>query len=164
MPGPWQCRRRTVIASICLTAGAALWPTAAAAQTASYFSPTYAASDGSPYSDVYARTFGSGGPPPARPGPLGPPLTTAAPPIPPLPESKVVYVIETGRLLTIAAEDYARGREAPLAAVLLPPDSEAPALQEQELPSVADRLYGAEPLETAGGGAGTPIRLVPPQN
>ena len=49
---------------------------AARAQSAPYFSPTYAASEGSPYSSIYAQTFGAGGPPvsqaPATPAAAAP--------------------------------------------------------------------------------------------
>src|SRR3546814_18305485 len=74
----------------------------AAAQDAAYFSPTFAASRGSPYSEVYAATFG------ART--VGaPPLETAAPTVV---VPTLVYVIQDGRLLTYSAGDYGRGGEA----------------------------------------------------
>ena len=129
---------------------------AARAQSAPYFSPTYAASEGSPYSSIYAQTFGAGGPP-ASQAPAASaapaPLETAAGPAAP-PESGVVYVIEDGRLLTYRAEDYAQGGQA-LAGTAVPPAPSGAA----DLSSIADRLYEAAPLETAAG----PIPLVPPR-
>lgn len=92
---------------------------AASAQEAAYFTPTYAASRGSPYSEVYARTFGA------------PPLETAAPPAADGPGAAAVYVIEDGRLLTYSAEDYARG---------------GPASGDTALTAATEgRLYGAIP-------------------
>ena len=111
----------------------------AAAQDAAYFSPTYAASRGSPYSEVYARTFGA------------PPLETAA--APPAAAGTaatgpaVVYVIEDGRLLTYSAGDYASGGGQALAGTALPT---APA---------GGRLYGAMPPQPAA--ADGPIPLLP---
>src|SRR3546814_20132966 len=71
----------------------------AAAQDAAYFSPTFAASRGSPYSEVYAATFG------ART--VGaPPLETAAPTVV---VPTFVYVIQDGRLLTSSPGAYGRG-------------------------------------------------------
>ena len=135
--------------------------TAAEAQSAAYFSPTYAASDGSPYSSVYARTFGTGGPPvPATPAPA-PLVTSAGPPASASAvEGDVVYVIEKGRLLTYRAADYARGGQA-LAGAAVPPaaSGSAAATPQADLSSIADRLYGAPPLDTAAG----PIQLVPPR-
>ena len=153
---------------------ALVWQAAALAQDARYFSPKYAASDGSPYSDVYARAFGAGGPAagqaaPGAPEPWDPPLITAAPPPgPPPAESEVVYVIEDGQLSTYSSDDYARGSGAALSQVPLPTAADAPVASGLELPSIADRLYGAPPLETAadkiGGAPGTPVRLIPPQD
>lgn len=93
---------------------------AALAQDAAYFTPTYAASRGSPYSEVYARAFGA------------PPLETAAPPAEVASPAGVVYVIENGRLLTYSAEDYAHG---------------GPASAGTKLPAAPGegRLYGAIP-------------------
>ncbi len=136
--------------------------TAAEAQSAAYFSPTYAASDGSPYSSVYARTFGTGGPPAATPAPTPPPLVTSAgpPASASAAEGDVVYVIEKGRLLTYRAADYARGGQA-LAGVTVPPaaSGSAAATPAADLSSIADRLYGGPPLDTAAG----PIQLIPPR-
>ncbi|WP_193369950.1 hypothetical protein [Pelagibius marinus] len=155
----------------------------AAAQDASYFSPTYAASDGSPYSSVYARTFGAGGPPPpasraAAPPPETAPLVTGAgrplPATPAVPadsgpDGSVVYVIEDGRLLSYRAEDYARGRGA-FAGAAVPPavTGSAAATPPADLSSITSRLYGASPLDTGAGPAapsrpGAPIQLVPPR-
>ncbi|HMA15383.1 MAG TPA: hypothetical protein VKP12_11390 [Kiloniellaceae bacterium] len=104
------------VALVCgFTAGGA-----AAAQDAAYFTPTYAASRGSPYSEVYARTFGAA------------PLETAAPPA--ASDAGAVYVIEDGRLLTYSAEDYARGGPASAGAAL--PGGAADG-----------RLYGAIPRQ-----------------
>lgn len=143
------------------------------AQTAPHFSPTYAASDGSPYSSVYARTFGAGAPTNAA----APPLVTSAPPVTPpttppaAGDSGVVYVIEDGRLLTYRAEDYARGGGRALAGSPLPPASSGAAAPggQADLSSIADRLYGAPPLDTAAGAVpseapAAPIQLVPPGN
>jgi hypothetical protein len=151
-----------------LAAGAA---TPAAAQDASYFSPTYAASDGSPYSSVYARTFGAGGPPAQPAPPPEAPLETSAAPTAAPPQSGtegVVYVIEDGRLLTYRAEDYARGRGA-VAGAAVPPavTGSAGSTPPADLSSITNRLYGAPPpgsplLPTAAGPA-APIQLVPPQ-
>lgn len=119
-----------------LTAAGLLWSLlaagATAAQDAAYFSPIYAASQGSPYSEVYARTFG------------GPPLETAAPApaasVAPAPS--VVYVIEGGRLLTYSAENYLSGGDALAGAPL--PDGMG-----------GGRLYGAVPPAPA------PVPLLP---
>jgi hypothetical protein len=111
-----------------LVAGAVLYGLvgtgAALAQDAAYFTPTYAASRGSPYSEVYARTFA-----PA-------PLETAAPPAEAARPAGVVYVIEDGRLLTYSAEAYAHG---------------GPASAGAALPAAAaeGRLYGAIPPQPA---------------
>ncbi|MEQ8356421.1 MAG: hypothetical protein RH942_12840 [Kiloniellaceae bacterium] len=145
-----------------------------AAQSAPYFSSTYAASDGSPYSEVYARTFGAGGQPAGKAAvatatptlvPLGPPLVTSAPPAP-SDTGNVVYVIENGRLLTYSGQDYARGGGEALEQTLLAPAGGGPATPRAELPSIANRLYGSPPLETAAGAAvgTTPIPLYLPQN
>lgn len=138
------------------------WETSAAAQSAAYFSPTYAASQGSPYSEVYARTFGSG----------GPPLETSAPP-PAVPETgpasapeATVYVIEGGRVLTYSAEDYASGGTA-LARSALPSAGGGAIAPEVRVPTVADRLYDtpspAPALETAAGpqDGGSLVPLLP---
>ena len=106
----------------------------AAAQDAAHFGPTYAASRGSPYSEVYARTFGA-------------PLETAAPPPAAPGAPAVVYVIEDGRLLTYSAGDYASGGGQALAGTALPA---AP---------TGGRLYGAIPPEPAAGDG--PIPLLP---
>jgi len=146
----------------CLLLGSLLataWSHPAAAQSAAYFSPTYAASEGSPYSEVYARAFGAG----------GPPLETSAPPaatpgavVP----GAVVYVIEGGRVLTYNAEDYASGGAA-LARSALPSPGSGTLNPEVRVPTIADRLYDTPApspvLETAAGpqdGAG-PVPLLP---
>lgn len=138
----------------------------AAAQNAATFSPTYAASEGSPYRDVYARTFGAGGPPAEG----TPPLVTGASPPAPAADSAgdVVYVIEDGRLLTYRAEDYARGGPALSGAALPAAAGDAAARPRAELSSITNRLYGAPPPQTTGAGPaapsrpGSPIQLVPP--
>lgn len=149
----------------------------AAAQDAPYFSPTYAASDGSPYSSVYARTFGAGGPPPAEPPATAPLVTGNGPLVPATPAApadsgpagNVVYVIEHGRLLTYRAEDYARGRGA-IAGAAVPPAviGSAGSTPPADLSSITNRFYGAPPLPTAAGPASAelaaPIQLVPPAN
>ena len=136
----------------------------ASAQNAAYFSPTYAASEGSPYSEVYARTFGAGGPPlETSAPPPAPPPRLAAPPAPPgnsLPG--VVYVIENGRVLTYSAEAYAQGGEA-LARSDLPSVGGGAMNPEVRVPTVADQFYAAPALKTAAGpdGQGRPIPLLP---
>ncbi len=144
----------TGIASLAVTF-LLIWAVEAKAQNDPYFSPTFAASaKGSPYSSVYARTFGSGAPAPApAPAPEAP---------------GVVYVIEGGGLLTYRAEDYAKGSGEAVARTALPPadfalGASAPPLQ---LPSIADKFYDAPPLETAAGPAAgpAPIPLYPPPN
>jgi hypothetical protein len=112
----------------------------AAAQDAATFSPTYAASRGSPYSEIYAETF--------RAGTTAPPLETAAPPAAataPAGTPAVVYVIEGGRLLTYNADDYAHGGGQALADTALP-----------AAPS-GGRLYGAVPPQPASGGRMAPL-------
>jgi hypothetical protein len=166
----------TVLLLVAALAAGAAGP--AAAQDASYFSPTYAASDGSPYSSVYARTFGAGGPPPAEAPAQAPLVTGAGPSVPATPaapadsgpDSSVVYVIEDGRLLTYRAEDYARGRGA-VAGAAVPPavTGSAGSTPPADLSSITNRLYGTPPLPTAAGPASAadpaaPIQLVPPQN
>ncbi len=172
-----RARLRLARAAVVLAAATAAGPGAATAQDGRYFSPTYAASDGSPYSSVYARTFGAGGPPPVEataPAPLvtgtGPlvPATPAGPPDS-SPDAGVVYVIEDGRLLTYRAEDYARGRSA-VAGAAVPPavTGSVVSTPPADLSSITSRLYGAPPLPTAAGPAAAdpaaPIQLVPPQN
>ncbi|MGF1592193.1 MAG: hypothetical protein ACFCUW_02875 [Kiloniellaceae bacterium] len=134
----------------------------AVAQSAAHFSPTYAASEGSPYSEIYARTFGAG----------APPLETAAPPAidtaeaPVIAESSVVYVIEGGRLLTYSSEAYTGGGQAQGSALLPPAEADYRALApEVRVPTVADSLYGVPPLDTAAGPdtPAAPIPLLPPQ-
>lgn len=136
----------------------------ASAQSAAHFSPTYAASEGSPYSEVYARTFGAGGPPleTSAPPPVDPPSLTAPPAPPESGPPAVVYVIENGRVLTYSAEAYAQDGEAlarsDLASVgggAMPP--------EVRVPTVADQFYAAPALETAAGpeAQGKPIPLLP---
>lgn len=168
-------RAWTVVLLVAATAGGAAGP--AAAQDARYFSPTYAASDGSPYSSVYARTFGAGGPPAAG-APAAPPLVTGAGPAVPAtptlpadsgPDGSVVYVIEDGRLLTYRAEDYTRGRDA-VAGAAVPPAviGSAGSTPPADLSSITNRLYGAPPPLATGAGPtapsppGGPIQLVPP--
>ena len=175
-------------AAAALTLG--LFAAAANAQDATYFTPTYAASQGSPYSDVYARAFGTppapaqGTPAQAKPAQGGPaqaaPLETSAPP----PESDqtdadVVYVIEGDGLLTYRAEDYASGRGSAVAQSPLPPAETAyiGGSPDVQVPTIADRLYdgssGKPALETAAGSPprpggsqanapGTPVSLFPP--
>ncbi len=174
MSGLWERSVGAVFAAVQLATCPLLLPSGAAAQSAAYFSPTFAASEGSPYSDIYARAFGAGGPPSAaHPAPAAP-LVTAAPPVatPPdtgvVPDTGVIYVIEGGRLLTVDARDYARGSATALSTAPLPDSGPAPGAPAAALPGIADRLYGAPPLETAAGSGtpapGAPIRLVPPPN
>jgi hypothetical protein len=136
----------------------------ALAQSAAYFSPTYAASDGSPYSAVYARTFGAGGSPleTSAPPPANPPRLTAPPPPPGNTPPLAVYVIEDGRVLTYSAEDYAQGGEA-RARSDLPSVGGGTMNPEVQVPTVTDQFYAAPALETAAapGGQGKPIPLLP---
>jgi hypothetical protein len=131
------------------------WGGAAVAQSAAHFSPTYAASEGSPYSDIYARTFGAG----ARP------LETAAPPAADTAGSSIVYVIEGGRLLTYSAEAYTEGGQAQGSTLLPPAETDYRALSPQvRVPTVADGLYGTPPLDTAAGpdaGSEAPAAPIP---
>ncbi|MEO3429068.1 hypothetical protein AAFN88_09445 [Pelagibius sp. CAU 1746] len=182
-PRPRCVRAAVLVAAVPLAAVLAAAITAgagtAAAQDARHFSPTYAASEGSPYSSVYARTFGAGGPPPAAPA--APLITSAAPstPVSPAappgrgpedgavsaPGNDVVYVIEGGRLLTYRAADYARGRGA-VAGAAIPPavTGSAGAAPATELSGIAGRLYRPSPPAplATGAGPGGPIRLIPP--
>jgi hypothetical protein len=132
----------------------------ASAQNAAYFSPTYAASEGSPYSEVYARTFGAGGPPLETGAP--PPALTAPPPPPENARPTAVYVIEDGRVLTYSAEDYAQGGEA-LARSDLPSVGGGALRPEVRVPIVTDQFYAAPALETAAGPdrQSQPIPLLP---
>jgi hypothetical protein len=141
MPALRRCRRSAFVAAL-LAGASPAWSGAAAGQDAAQFSPTYAASQGSPYRAVYARTFGA------------PPLETAAPPpaaVSPaldiVPAPDVVYVIEGGRLLTYRAEDYARG-EGPEIAGAPVPVAKTPYggfSSGVRAPTVTDRLYGTAP-------------------
>ena len=153
MPWLWERPLGAVFAAIQLAACPLLLPSGAVAQSAAYFSPTFAASEGSPYSDVYARAFGAG----------APPADTGV-----VPDTGVVYIIEGGRLLTLDARDYASGSATALTTTPLPASGPAPGAPAAALSGIADRLYGAPPLETAAGSgapaAGAPIRLVPPPN
>lgn len=159
----WPCGLACALCGLLAGSGAL-------AQDAAYFSPTYAASDGSPYSSVYARAFGAGGPPletgaslPAPPPapPKGP--AAAAPGVVP----SVVYVIEGGRLLTYRAEDYASGGGAALAHSSVPAaDAAYVGLRpEVRVPTVADGFYALPTVETAAGpeAAGKPVPLLPGQ-
>jgi hypothetical protein len=123
----------------------------AAAQDAAHFSPTYAASQGSPYSEIYARTFGTPRKTAAGGAPLetaaGTPAAAAKSAGDPVAAPKVVYIIEGGRLLTYSAADYGRGVGEALAAAELPT---GPA---------GGRLHGAIPPEPAADGQ--PIPLLP---
>lgn len=151
---------RTSVGLAAMVAGAAaiFLPEGVAAQPAPHFSSTYAASEGSPYKDVYGRTFGAA--PEADPGL---PLETAAPPADPeVVAPEVVYVIEDGRLLTYSAADYATGGGEAQSLSALPVESSPLGRPAASLPSVADHLYGAPPAETAAGPA-APIRLIQPQ-
>jgi len=165
MPASSRCR---TAAFAVLSAAGLLAGGVAAAQDAAYFSPTYAASHGSPYSEVYARTFGAeGGAPPMETAAPPPPARSApsVPILPPFAPPPVVYVIEDNRLLTYDAEDYARGTGAALSGVALPGNGSAPGgpAPEVRVPTIADRLYAPPPLETAAGAAsgGAPVPLVP---
>lgn len=156
-----RLRPGALLASICL--GAFLLAGAggtARAQSAAYFSPTYAASEGSPYSEVYARTFGAGGPPLETSAP--PPALTAPPPPPENAPPTAVYVIEDGRVLTYSAKDYAQGGEA-LARSDLPSVGGGALRPEVRVPTVTDQFYAAPALETAAGpdGQEQPIPLLP---
>lgn len=116
-------------------------------------SPTYAASpQGSPYSAVYSRTFGSSGKAQA----VGPAEQASPPAVtkPTAGEGPVVYVIDSSGLLTYRREDYAGGGAA-LARTPLPSSdaSTAGPMAPAEVPSVADNLYRQPPLETAAGPA-----------
>lgn len=167
-------------------AGATVWPVLAAAvtilpggadaQDAAVFTPTYAASQGSPYSEVYARAFGTTGSPAAAADAAGPPPleTAAAPPAQEgAPEALdpgdvpgvvpgVVYVIEGGRLLTYEAADYPAG--AAVGQAPLPPAETAyiGAAPEVRVPTIADRLYSRPPVAAPAGETGAPIPLLPP--
>ena len=151
-----------------LAAAVAILPCGADAQDAAVFTPTFAASQGSPYSEVYARAFGTTGSPAAAVGAAGPPpLETAA--APPAQEGApgvvpggvpgvapgVVYVIEGGRLLTYEAADYPAG--AAVGQAPLPPAETAyiGAAPDVQVPTIADRLYSRPP-------AAAPIPLLPP--
>ena len=163
---PDKRRKRTAFVLLLAVAGAGLPAMAlplapVAAQKARHFSPTYAASDGSPYSSVYARTFGAGGPP-AQPAP--PLETSAAPPASSATQSEpdgivpdgIVYVIQDGQLLSYRAEDYAQGGPA-LSGAAVPPNAGAAATPPAELTGITRRLY--DTTRPAG-----PIQLVPPQD
>ena len=149
-------------------------PRPAGAQDAAVFTPTYAASPGSPYSDVYARAFGTTGRPDAAASQAEPPpLETAAPPpasaqeaapgVAPGVVPDVVYVIEGSRLLTYRAADYAGGGSAVDQAPLPPAETAyiggAPEVQ---VPTVADRLYSRSAPAARAAEAGGPISLLPP--
>lgn len=167
--GPDKSRKCTAFVLLLVLTGAVL-PTMAlppaTAQEARHFSPTHAASDGSPYSSVYARTFGAGGSP-AQPAP--PLETSAAPPASSAAQSEpdgivpdgivpdgIVYVIQDGRLLSYRAEDYAQGGPA-LSGAAVPPNAGAGATPPAELTGITRRLY--DTTRPAG-----PIQLVPPQD
>lgn len=155
--------RHNILAAVAAVLVPALTAVPATAQDAPYFSSTYAASEGSPYSSVYARTFGAGGPPApletgAAPSGLAP--SDLAPSDPAPTESKageVVYVIENGRLLTYRAEDFARGGRAVTSTAVPPAPGGA------ELSGITGRLYGSPPAAPVEDAAG-PIPLVPPQD
>ncbi len=115
-------------------------------------SPTFAASpQGSPYSAVYSRTFGTSGEPPAAAPKRQPDPAPSA--IPSVGGPPVVYIIDSSGLLTYRKEDYAVGSGAAIARNPLPSNDSgttgttAPA----QVPTVADNLYRQPPLETAAG-------------
>ncbi|WP_299390946.1 hypothetical protein [Pelagibius sp.] len=162
-------RLLTVTIALGSAGSAALWAVPAVAQNRSlqsdgYFSPTYAASaQGSPYREVYSRTFGSAAPPPPDP------QETAATLVPSKPVEDFVFVIDSKGLATYRADDYGDGQGAAIARGPLPPVPEAKLIAgaTAQVPTVADNLYLQPPLETAGGPqaappAVTPILLTPP--
>lgn len=109
-------------------------------------SPIYAESaQGSPYREVYSRTFGTSGNP-AEP-------LRGTTPVPAETAEEVVYVINSNGLLTFRAEDYAQDQGGPIGHNPLPlmqaPNAvpTAPA----QVPTVADSLYLQPPLATAAG-------------
>ncbi|WP_340118458.1 hypothetical protein [Pelagibius sp. 7325] len=168
---------RRPAARLALALAVALPAGSAGAQDAAVFTPTYAASPGSPYSDVYARTFGTTGRPDAAAGQAEPPpLETAAPPASALEAAPafvptgvpagvpaVVYVIEGSRLLTYRASDYAGGGAAVDQAPLPPAETAyiggAP---EVRVPTIADRLYSRSAPAGPAVETGDPIPLLPP--
>ena len=113
-------------------------------------SPVYAASpNGSPYGEVYSRTFGASGD--AYPGGEA---TTANPPPPPAPAEaagEVVYVIDSYGLQTYRATDYGRGTGAPIGHNPQPLPAATASSAPLQVPTVADNLYLQPPLETAAG-------------
>lgn len=118
-------------------------------------SPTYAASpQGSPYSEIYSRTFGASGA--AAPG-----AGTATPGPTPSPGvedagGEVVYVIDSNGLLTYRAEDFSRGAGTPIGHNPQPLPAATASSGTLQVPTVAKGLYLQPPLETAAGPAPAP--------
>ncbi|WP_299620321.1 hypothetical protein [Pelagibius sp.] len=112
----------------------------AAATADGFFSPTYATSaEGSPYSGVYSRTFGTTGDVPRGSVPQGDP-------------EGLVYVIDSKGLSTYRATAFAAAetpiplrKPLPAGTQLAAPRSRA------QVPTVADTLYLQPPLPTAAG-------------
>ncbi|WP_420347101.1 hypothetical protein [Pelagibius sp.] len=156
-----MARLPTMTAALSLLGLSALWPVPAAAQDGGYFSPTYASSaQGSPYRDVYSRTFGSAT---AAPEALQTPRA-AAPVAASGPAGEVVFVIDSKGLATYRADDYAGGRGDAIARGAVPPMPETATIAGAvpQVPTVADNLYLRPPLETAGGPQpATPVLLIP---
>ncbi|NIA70120.1 hypothetical protein HBA54_16055 [Pelagibius litoralis] len=159
MVQPMRRLSRLVGFGALISAGAIGWPAALHAQGKGYFSPTYAASaEGSPYSEVYSRTFGASGEAQQTP-PLtfAPPIETAAAKPSATPDS-VVYIIDSQGLLTFRSEDFAEGTGKAIAHNPLP-TSRGPAanpMAPPQVPTVANSLYLQPPLETATGPAAPP--------
>lgn len=164
---PRRLLLRIIAGGLWLLTGAAVWPGAAVAQSPGPLtpddisphgqvqgssSPTYAESaQGSPYGEVYSRTFGASGEP-AEPS-RGTAPNAAPGPSPTETAGEVVYVIDSNGLLTFRAEDYGPGQAAPIGhnpQPLMQAPNAVPRTPAQ-VPTVADSLYLQPPLATAAG-------------
>lgn len=113
-------------------------------------SPTYAASsNGSPYSEIYSRTFGASGAAAAPTSTPGPDAEDAGVGV--VSDGGVVYVIDSNGLLTYRAEDFSRGSGPPIGHNPQPLPAATAGAGSLQVPTVADGLYLQPPLETAAG-------------
>ena len=138
MAYPRGSHSRRLLGAVLSVCALPVLPAATAAQ--GFFSPTYATSaEGSPYSGVYSRTFGTTGDAPhesiSKTDPKG-----------------LVYVIDSKGLSTYRAAELAAAETPIPLRKPLPVETRLAAPQSRaQVPTVADTLYLQPPLPTAAG-------------
>ena len=142
MADPKGLRPRRLLGAMLSVCALLVLPLAASAQ--GFFSPTYATSaEGSPYSGVYSRTFGTTGDAPRGPVPQGDPQGES---------EGLVYVIDSNGLSTYRAAELAAAETPIPLRKPLPVETQLTAPQSRaQVPTVADTLYLQPPLPTAAG-------------